>query len=237
MQHACIWDSTTTSVLKLKQHNTAKQTLNLYLHIRTSKNDFTQILSGYWHCRTNVKRATTTWFVPNLQKTDCQKADSKCSSTHISRGAVVHSQTNHAVPRTSMLDLIDFKTNCFYWIWLSQRPTHTDTHTVFLHTCLMALCPGLPVWAVTRKVNPVWILLKQETVSGSGICWAVCKSAPHSRQITTPAPHHSVFYRPDALPDAQPTASKHWIKYTEAISSNSTRKLLWFEITKCRLQF
>jgi len=26
------------------------------------------------------------------------------------------------------------------------------------------------------------------------------KSAPHSRQITMPAPHHSVFYRPDALP-------------------------------------
>ena len=47
-------------------------------------------------------------------------------------------------------------------------------------------------------------------MSGSGISWAVCKSAPCSRQITTPAPHHSVFYRPDALPAAQPTASKHW---------------------------
>jgi len=35
----------------------------------------------------------------------------------------------------------------------------------------------------------------------------VCTS---SRQITMPAPHHSVFYRPDALPAAQPTASKHW---------------------------
>ena len=35
------------------------------------------------------------------------------------------------------------------------------------------------------------------------------KSAPSSRQITTPAPHHSGFYRPDALPAAQPTASKH----------------------------
>jgi len=46
-------------------------------------------------------------------------------------------------------------------------------------------------------------------VSGSGISWAVCKPAPRSRQITTPAPHHSVFYRQDALPAAQPTASKH----------------------------
>jgi len=52
-------------------------------------------------------------------------------------------------------------------------------------------------------------LLKQETVSGSGISWAICKSATRSRQITTPKPHHSVFYRPDALPAAQPTASKH----------------------------
>jgi len=30
-------------------------------------------------------------------------------------------------------------------------------------------------------------------VSGSGISWAVCKSAPRSGQITTPALHHSVF--------------------------------------------
>jgi len=39
---------------------------------------------------------------------------------------------------------------------------------------------------------------------------SICKSAPRPRQITTPAPHHSVFYRPDALPATQPTASKHW---------------------------
>jgi len=35
------------------------------------------------------------------------------------------------------------------------------------------------------------------------------QSAPRSRQITMPAPHHSVSYRPDALPVAQPTLSKH----------------------------
>jgi len=32
-------------------------------------------------------------------------------------------------------------------------------------------------------------------------------------RITTPASHHSVFYRPDALHAAQPTASKHWKVY------------------------
>ena len=47
-------------------------------------------------------------------------------------------------------------------------------------------------------------------MSGSGISWAICKSAPRCRQITMPAPRHSVFYRQDALPAAQLTASKHW---------------------------
>jgi len=27
--------------------------------------------------------------------------------------------------------------------------------------------------------------------------------------VTMPAPHHSIFYRPDVLPDIQPTVSKH----------------------------
>jgi len=52
-------------------------------------------------------------------------------------------------------------------------------------------------------------LLEQETVSGSGISWAICKSAPRLRQITMPAAHRSVFYRPDVLPAAKPTESMH----------------------------
>ena len=35
-----------------------------------------------------------------------------------------------------------------------------DTHT---HTRLTALCPGLPRWAGTRKVKPIWILLEQDS--------------------------------------------------------------------------
>jgi len=94
-----------------------------------------------------------------------------------------------------------------------QRQSSMPNVTLYtrLHTRLTALCPGLPGWAGTRKVQPIWILPKQETVSGSGISLPICKSAPRSRQITMPAPHHSsFFYRPDALPAAQPTASKHW---------------------------
>jgi len=42
---------------------------------------------------------------------------------------------------------------------------------------------------------------------------AVASAAPYASlhlahlPTTTPAPHHSVFYRPDALSAAQPTAS------------------------------
>ena len=61
------------------------------------------------------------------------------------------------------------------------------------HTHLTALCPGLPRWAGTRKVKPIWILLKQQTVSGSGISWTIYKSAPYSRQITCQHPTTQFF--------------------------------------------
>jgi len=93
------------------------------------------------------------------------------------------------------------KTKISVAVWLQ---THTHTH-LFNGPFL-----GLPRRASTIKVKPIWILLKQEIVSGSGISWTIRKSAPRSRQITMPAPHHSVFFRSDALPAAQPTASKHW---------------------------
>ena len=57
---------------------------------------------------------------------------------------------------------------------------------------------------------------------GSGFSWTICKqSAPHSRQITSPTPHHSIFifYGPDALPDAQPTVSKHWRYITWSVTT------------------
>ena len=48
-------------------------------------------------------------------------------------------------------------------------------------------------------------------MSGSGISWAICKSAPRSRQITTPAPHHSVFLQ-TGCPSCRPTNSVKALK-------------------------
>ena len=66
---------------------------------------------------------------------------------------------------------------------------HTDTYTHQFNGPF----PGLPGWAGTRKVKPICILPKQDTASGSGRSWDICKSAPHSTQTTMPALHHSVF--------------------------------------------
>ena len=69
--------------------------------------------------------------------------------------------------------------------------------------------------------------MKQEIVSGSGISWAIYKSALPSRQTTTPALHHSVFYRPDALPATQPTVSKQIqskYEYSKAVHKGVTQE-------------
>ena len=91
------------------------------------------------------------------------------------------------------------------------------------HTRLTALFPELPGSAGTRKVKPIWILLKQETVSGSGISWAICISAPRSRQTTTPTPHRSVFLQA-GCPSCCPTNSVKALK-AKIIYSNSSETI------------
>ena len=82
------------------------------------------------------------------------------------------------------------------------RPQHYSSHK-HTHTRLMALCPGLPGWASTRKVKPRDSEWQWHQLSRMQICISL-------QTITMTAAHHSVFYRLDALPAAQPTASKHW---------------------------
>jgi len=111
----------------------------------------------------------------------------------------------------------------YWWVqkhWQLPLNTHPPFNDPF---------SGLPGWASTRKVKPIWILLKQETMSGSGISWAICKSASRSRQITMPVPHHSSFLQ-DECPSCRPTNSvkalkaqtspQHWIKIGKLWSSN-----------------
>ena len=104
---------------------------------------------------------------------------------------------------------------------LTTAQTRATSHT---HTRLTALCPGLPRWAGTRQVKPIWILLEQEIVSGSDISWAICKSAPRSRQTTTPAPHYSVFLQA-GCPSCRPTNSVKALKAKVTFKNKSDDKI------------
>ena len=116
-----------------------------------------------------------------------------------------------SLPRPPPKTIIaDNPTNWGY-IVMVIRIIHTNTHTHTHTHPFNGPFPGLPRWAGTRKVEPIWILLKQETVSGSGISWARCKSAPCSRQITTPASHYSVFLQA-GCPSCRPTNSVKALK-------------------------
>ena len=93
------------------------------------------------------------------------------------------------------------------------------------------------MWAGTRKVKPIWILLKQETVSGSGSSWAVCKSAPRSRQITTSAPTSQFFT--DQMPflppnqQCQSTEGTDVFLFTKMLNATLTvveKKVKYFKI-------
>ena len=64
-------------------------------------------------------------------------------------------------------------------------------------------------------------------MSGSGISWAICNSAPCYRQITTPEPHHSVFTgRMPFLPPNQQRQS------TDCQLSTVRNHTLLFQITQ-----
>jgi len=78
----------------------------------------------------------------------------------------------------------------------NTNPSCCPTHTVKAHTHTQTHPFNSPLSETTRvsryqKGKPIWISLKQETASGSAISWAICKSAPRSRQISMPAPQHS----------------------------------------------
>ena len=115
------------------------------------------------------------------------------------QGSIILKHIRHSVWMIILKD--EFRNHLDKMMTLSKTPYQdtvhlnnlTTAHSTHTPTRLKALCPGLPGWAGTRKVKPIWILLKQETLSGSGISWAVCKSAPRTRQITTPAPTTQFF--------------------------------------------
>jgi len=103
---------------------------------------------------------------------------------------------------------LQIKYYCYYWMFFWYRVVLDKIYRAVKQLCV-CVCVCVRVSRYQKGKTNV-DLMDQEIVSGSGISWATCKSAPRPRQITMPASHHSVFYRPDILPATQPTASSNW---------------------------
>jgi len=58
----------------------------------------------------------------------------------------------------------------------------------------------------TRKVKTNLDLLEQKIVSGSGICWAICKSAPYPRQLRQ---HPTTQFFTGRMPFLTPNQQRH----------------------------
>jgi len=66
-------------------------------------------------------------------------------------------------------------------------------------------------------------LMEEEMVNGSGISWAICKAAPRPRQITMPAPHHSVFLQA-GYPSRRPTNSVRALKAIQSTEEKNRKQ-------------
>ena len=94
------------------------------------------------------------------------------------------------------------------------------------HTRLPALFPGLPGWSSTRKVKPIRILLKPETVSGSGIGWLY--ASMHLAPDRLPRKHPTTQFFTDQMPFLLPN---HQRQSTEGCcqSTNNNDRLTAFD--------
>jgi len=84
------------------------------------------------------------------------------------------------------------------------RPCHTSLTAARYTSLKVVLLP------FTQHLIPRWsgCATAAYAKERSGISWAICRSAPWPIHTTMQASHHSLFYRPDALPATQPTTSK-----------------------------
>jgi len=107
--------------------------------------------------------------------------------------------------------------NC--WCEVSYRPDalhvtqptvskyRRETHSLYLFSSLTAIFPGGPGLAIRECLNNILDLLElrmMEVVVTTGAVISARLQSPPTNQ------HPAFFYRPDALPVAQPTASQHW---------------------------
>ena len=143
-----------------------------------------------------------------------------------------HPCTLHCVIVKTAMSMLDFSSDSSSVSQLSTivlcRLRRPLTHT---HLFNGPLSGTTRVSRYQKGKTNLWILVKQETASGSGISWAVCKSAFRSRQTTMPAPHHSVFLQA-GCPSCHPTNS---VKELKALGPVMVAELFVLHLCWCNV--
>jgi len=76
----------------------------------------------------------------------------------------------------------------------------------------------------TKKVKTNLDLLEQEIVSGSGICWAICKSAPHADNHANISP---LSFLQAGCPSCRPTNSVKALKAKTTVTLTLWKSCIW----------
>jgi len=96
------------------------------------------------------------------------------------------------------ISINDSYSSCDYW---------KQSYYLY-YTCLTALA-GQPGYRKDKTSLDFNEARDGRVLGCSGISWTICKQfAPHCIWLTTTRHHHSIFNRPDALSDVQPTCVK-----------------------------
>jgi len=112
--------------------------------------------------------------------------------------------------------------------WCLQPSTkQTITHTHPFNGPFPTIIAGNEAW--NRNVFRCWRKVDRDIYSCNNKSSNTTHTVTHTRltalfrDYPSKAPHHSVFCRPDALPAAQPTVSKHWRQKTDNQVFKKTR--------------
>ena len=117
--------------------------------------------------------------------------------------------------------------NIIYKQCIHKQRTHANHHH---HNRFTVLFPGPPGWASARR-ELLDFMVQGKINRGRHTDHLAERRFIRTNQCPPPPSHH-IFYRPDALPAAQPTVSKHWkarkntCRHANQLATAQLRKLL-----------
>ena len=191
-----------------------------------------------WCSAIVANRVPWLWFCVKKQIYDVNRTFPSCTQTKLKQYPIYSTYTNCNYVRVSddvgLCDTIQIHVHQIhsavqlytysYFLWVGTRNGIFSMKPHSSNPNPARLMLTMEKWLFSRWTWVSRYLLRQRMmdVCGDSCSYRSCKAPVKS----SPTNQHQVFYRPDALPIAQPTVSKHW---RENITSYGLAypKLIW----------